>query len=191
MRLRSKVLPLSLILLLGVSSTTVFAEDTGGVTARIPVSCVAENTDEDFTYQITGESTEYEIIKNDSLVLGNGDTGVFEIDYTYPGTYSYEILQLSGNDDKTTYDTTVYDVDVFVTENEEGILSLEPIIYISGEADKKADCKFTNVRQSGIVGGVQNVKTGDNTNVSSYIYLMFASVFVIFTLIFKKGVRKR
>jgi len=50
--------------------------------------------------------------------------------FTTPGTYKYIVTQETGSDSNTTYDKTVYNADVYVTENDSGVMNtkMEAII---------------------------------------------------------------
>lgn len=49
--------------------------------------------------------------------------------FTTPGTYKYIVTQETGSDSNTTYDKTVYNADVYVTENDSGVMNAETIVY--------------------------------------------------------------
>ena len=125
------------------------------VTVKIPVSCTGENTDESFVYLLEGGQSEYEKVTDESLTLKDGEKSFFVIDYTYPGTYHYTIQQKKGTDNATTYDSTVYNVDVYVTENESGVMATEPVIYEEGSTEKKAEASFVNSKKRQENGGGQ------------------------------------
>ena len=156
------------------------------VTAKIPVSCTGENTDESFVCILEGSHTEYENIASESLTLKDGEKDFFVIDYTYPGTYHYMIQQKKGTDSDTTYDDTVYNVDIYVTEDDSGAMFADPVIYMEGSTEKKAEAVFANKKKlpekedgqsqkengtpggggqspddRGILSGMVNPKTGD------------------------------
>ena len=52
-----------------------------------------------------------------SLLLGDGENGGFSIRYTEPGDYFYVIRQTAGSTAYMSYDTTVYEVQVQVTND--------------------------------------------------------------------------
>ena len=114
------------------------------VTVSIPVSCEKVDSEETFQYQIKGAPSEFEEIIQTELGLKSGEKGYFQISYSYPGTYYYTVSQIAGADKKTTYDSTEYQVDVCVIENEEGKLFAQPILYLQGSDEKKAELVFKN-----------------------------------------------
>lgn len=139
------------------------------VEAEIPVSCTGENTTESFSYHLKAEPSEFQTLATDSLSLRDGETGRFSVLYTYPGTYHYTISQKKGTDEKTTYDETVYKVDVYVTEDEDGRMSAEPIIYLNGSSGKKPSAGFRNIKKLDTDKTIGNVKTGDRSNAAFWI----------------------
>ena len=62
-----------------------------------------------------------------SLLLGDGANGGFSIRYTEPGDYFYVIRQTAGSTAYMSYDTTVYEVQVQVTNDtaEDGTTTLK------------------------------------------------------------------
>ena len=159
------------------------------VEAKIPVSSTGKNTKESFSYHLKAETSEFQTLATDNLSLRDGETGSFSVLYTYPGTYHYTISQEKGTDKKTTYDETVYNVDVYVTEDEE--MSAEPVIYLNGSNGKKQSASFVNIKELDTIkttGNVEtdsikttgnvktdaikttgNVKTGDTSNTAFWI----------------------
>ena len=137
------------------------------VEAEIPVSCTGENTTESFSYHLKAETSEFQTLSADSLSLRDGETGSFSVLYTCPGTYHYTLSQKKGTDKKTTYDETVYNVDVYVTEDEDGRMSAEPVIYLNGSSGKKQSAGFRNIRKLDKTAG--NVNTGDTSSTAFWI----------------------
>lgn len=123
------------------------AETEKAVSVQLPVSCTGTNTEETFLYELTQQTTEYQTVESATLSLKNGESGAFHITYTYPGTYHYTVRQAAGTDAATTYDKTVYTVDVYVLEDENGKLSAEIVVYTQESSDKKAELHFTNIRE--------------------------------------------
>lgn len=123
------------------------AETEKAVSVQLPVSCTGTNTEETFLYELTQQTTEYQTVESATLSLKNGESGAFHITYTYPGAYHYTVRQAAGDDAATTYDKTVYTVDVYVQEDETGELSAEVVVYTQGSAGKMAEMLFTNARE--------------------------------------------
>lgn len=177
------------VLLFGIHPFTVFAAVP--VQCVIPVSCIGENTSEAFTVVFQMETEDFQKCDTKEISLKNGEHGAFTVAYTYPGTYRYKIWQEKGPDARTTYDATEYTVDVYVTEDEKGVMHAEPVIFINGKDGKCAEAVFTNAKVS-VPGKVAKpVNTGDATVIGQYIALIVGSVCVLSFLIFiakrKKG----
>ena len=168
------------------------------VTVSIPVSCEKVDSEETFQYQIKGAPSEFEEIIQTELGLKSGEKGYFQISYSYPGTYYYTVSQIAGADKKTTYDSTEYQVDVCVIENEEGKLFAQPILYLQGSDEKKAELPSQNnpdtakgkteTRQTRQTK--QKVKTGDATDLLQWSVILGASG-ILLILAFWKKYRRR
>lgn len=156
------------------------------VEAKIPVSCTGKNTKESFSYHLKAETSEFQTLATDSLSLKDGETGSFSVLYTYPGTYHYTISQEKGMDKKTTYDETVYKVDVYVTEDEDGRMSAEPIVYLNGSSEKKQSAGFINVKKLDTNKTPGNVKTGDTSNTAFWIAASGLSAMLIGIMILRR-----
>lgn len=156
----------AVIILFGVVPVSA-AENTVGV--KIPVVCEGENTDEALSYHLNAETSDFQKVAVDFLRLRDGETDCFSVLYTYPGTYHYTITQGKGTDRKTTYDETAYMVDVYVTEDENGQLSAEPIIYLKGSNEKKESAKFKNIKKVEESKVTSNVKTVEESKVTSNV----------------------
>lgn len=169
------VLWLTILLLVSLFPMSVFAADTGTsddtVRVEIPVSCTGKNTSESFEYRLSFEPVESQKIENDTLSLKDGKEGSFAVTYDQPGTYHYTVSQKKGTDKKTHYDSRVYQIDVYVTEDEDGRLSAEVIAYLQGDTAKKEKLDFFNEKElpekepekhPGTGGGKEPVQTGDH-----------------------------
>lgn len=168
------------------------------VTVRIPVACEGGNPSETFTFVLDMETKEFQ--KPDQLMIRMkaGEEGAFSIHYAVPGTYHYQIRQEPGADKKTIYDKTVFDVDVYVTEDEKGILQAETVLYTGESSEKKADVRFRNSgwsapsKSSTSFGQSRGgtVQTGDSADLAMYGMLLIASLFSM-TVLLKFLVKKR
>lgn len=156
------------------------------VEAKIPVSCTGKNTKESFSYHLKAETSEFQTLATDSLSLRDGETGSFSVLYTYPGTYHYTISQEKGTDKKTTYDETVYKVDVYVTEDEDGRMSAEPVIYLNGSNEKKQSASFINVKKLDTNKTPGNVKTGDASNTAFWFATLGLSTMLMGIMILRR-----
>ncbi len=154
------------------------------VTASIPVKCTGGNPLETFTVVMEMETNENQNPDRLILRLKADEEGAFTIHYTYPGTYHYTISQTKGTESGTTYDDTVYRVDMYVTEDENGTMYAEPVVYEKGSDEKKAELVFKNTGESsgsknsssksGTSSGSKsagNVQTGDTSAFALYARL--------------------
>ena len=116
------------------------------VVAKIPVSCKASGINEEFTYTITAEESEAPMPKNAVLTLKDGEQGTFDISYTEPDTWHYEIHQNKPDkaDDKVEYDKGKYTAIVSVGIKEDGSLYTETSIMKPGSTDKSISCTFVD-----------------------------------------------
>lgn len=156
------------------------------VEAKIPVSSTGKNTKESFSYHLKAETSEFQTLATDNLSLRDGETGSFSVLYTYPGTYHYTISQEKGTDKKTTYDETVYNVDVYVTEDEDGKMSAEPVIYLNGSNGKKQSACFINTKELDTNKTTGNVKTGDTSNTAFWFVTLGLSTMLMGIMILRK-----
>lgn len=115
------------------------------VTAHIPVSCTAEGIDGKFTYVLHSDG-EADPIK--TLALGNGENGMFDLEFDQPGDYAYTANQVSGTDTDVTYDKSNYDVRVYVTEDDTGTMACEVVAYKTGFDEKVDAIRFVNSRKT-------------------------------------------
>lgn len=162
------------------------------VTTRIPVTCSGGNTQETFTFVLEMETKELQTPDQLIIRIKAGEEGAFSIHYVYPGTYHYKIRQEKGADAKTTYDSTVYQIDVFVTEDESGILSAEPVLHKEGSNEKIPRVSFENSVENNMTKNNRSssVQTGDNSNLLFNAGLLLISTAILIYLV-KKGVGKK
>lgn len=146
-KIQGGAVALAVIILCVLGAVPAFADGTEKTAAvAIPVTCSGSGTDETFTYTLTGSDSEYETITEGTLHLKTGGKDAFMVEYTYPGEYHLKAAQKKGNDTATSYDNTVYEVTVYVTEDEDGKMAAEAVAYIAGQTDKKASLSFTNTK---------------------------------------------
>lgn len=190
---------LFLILCLLVLLFTPVHADEKYVTAKIPVACVGENCDEQFTYVLLADGGEnQDDVVNSRFSLSDGDKDYFEIKFFCPNTYKYKVIQEKGSDKDTTYDETVYDVDVYVTEDENGKMFSEVVVYAGENGEKNSECKFVNKKvveapettsnNSGVAGVV---KTGDETQVELMVLCLVMSAFVLSVIMLYRRLKRK
>ena len=135
--MRKRILPLIALCLI---TTPVYA--AGTIDAVIPVSCTAKNSNEEFKVSIKGDDGNQ--ASPETVYIKDGETENISVSFSTPGTYKYIVAQEAGGDNNTTYDKTVYNADVYVTENDSGVMSAETIVYKNGSDNKLPECNFTN-----------------------------------------------
>ena len=116
--------------------------------AEIPVSCLEVSDDgSTHTYEIKikSENDASPAPNSDTLIITENGTGYFEINITEPGTFSYTVYELAGDDPDIGYDSNVYHVTVFVENGEEGELIYNVIASVEGRDTKPDRIDFRNV----------------------------------------------
>lgn len=175
------------------------ADKQEAATARIPVCCSADNIMEVFEFVLTGDGQDP--LK---LEMQDGMENGFVVEFTAPGTYHYTVRQTRGKTDDILYDDTVYAVDVYVTEDEKGKMTAEPVAYVKGSREKQEKVSFVNKRDAetrttekdagdkgnSMADGKDSVnravKTDDASSVMSWECLMCASAALFLTIMAKK-----
>ena len=95
-------------------------------------SAVLTPKDGDFSFNLKGENV------NETVKNVGGKVTFTGLEFTVPGTYSYKITEIKGNLTGITYDETVYDVTVTVTDPGDGQL-VAAITYSLENAPVAAD----------------------------------------------------
>ena len=145
---------LTMAVCLGMYAPTVQAEEDT-LSVEIPVSILlsgAAPTDE--TYRITLQASEDDVAfmpegSVDGIytmeVVGGGEFTFPEITYSKVGIYTYTVKQESGSNEFCTYDDSVFDVTVYVTNavDKEG-LEATVNAYRQGNPEEKAELGFEN-----------------------------------------------
>lgn len=177
------------------------ADKQEAATARIPVCCSADNIMEVFELVLTGDGQDP--LK---LEMQDGMESGFVVEFTAPGTYHYTVRQTRGKTDDILYDDAVYAVDVYVTEDEKGKMTAEPVAYVKGSREKQEKLSFVNKRDAetrttekdagdkgngnGMADGKDSVnraaKTDDASSVISWTCLLCASAALFLTIMAKK-----
>ena len=135
------------------------------VEAKIPVSCTAQGSKEIFEVVMTRSDRKP---SESELQIKDGSTKNFALLFRTPGTYHYEVFQRAGKENNTTYDSTVYDAAVYITENDNGELNAETIVFQKGGNQKSDKCSFVNKVQNAEGGnnGSNNSSSGGSGGVS-------------------------
>lgn len=162
------------------------------VSADIPVSVSGGNPLESFTFVMEMKTKEMQTPDRLMLRLRSGEEDAFTIRYVYPGTYHYRIRQEAGTDSKTTYDTTVYEVDIYVTEDGKGTLHAEPVVYAENSSEKSTKIHFKNSAEGKASKNSRaaSVQTGDSNRISPYL-ASAAGAALLAVLLYASAMRKK
>lgn len=77
--------------------------------------------------------------------IGAGTVEFGDIEYSAPGIYSYTVYQVEGSADRWTYDSSVYEVTVYVTHNDDNTEAyVNTAIHKTGETEKTDKMVFLN-----------------------------------------------
>lgn len=128
----------------GASCVTAYANSA--VDAMIPIKCIANGVDENYTYTIKAKDPGAPMPANASITLKDGQTDYFVISCSEPNTWHYEI-SLSGSQKKKNniiYDKSTYNVALFIGSRDNGELYTENIIYKEGSTEKVNECSYKN-----------------------------------------------
>ena len=150
------------ILLIAVPFSAI-AEGYEPLTVKIPV-----RTNEKMTLSLKGDA------EGEYAITGQGE---IEVTMELPGTYHYELSQVKGTDPKTTYDSTVYEITVFV-EDAEGTLQAAVSADEQGKTEKPTELRFVNRNNDPNVPS-----TGDKSTLWLWILILSVSGAAILALI--------
>lgn len=131
-----------------------------------------------------------------TMTITGADTDSFKIQFDTVGVYYYTITQTPGTNKKCTYDKTVYQVEVYITNNQ-NMTGLESTVVVYKLTDKKDDdgqtdlskvkeILFTNkykVQSSG------TPKTGDESSPVLYGVLIALGLGILLALFFTRRPR--
>lgn len=134
-------------------ATAAFAQ--GGVAVTLPVSIRTAGADPEpnAAYTLCLQAVDNAPMPDGTqngqysvTVQGAGDYTFPQITYTAPGIYYYQISHVAGADTRCTYDATVYNVTVAITNKQDGT-GLESAVtaHTGPSADKRDAMLFTNV----------------------------------------------
>lgn len=117
------------------------------IEAIIPVSCLDILDSDQHIYQIAIESEDDTAPQPKSNILTVTDDGMgeFIIEITEPGTYLYKIYEKLGTDEDITYDNTIYDVTLFVINDNKNGLIYSVSVNISGNSSKSDRVFFKDI----------------------------------------------
>lgn len=158
-KLLKRVFSMAVVAALGMSMAfTSFAETapTVQLPVTIDLSGKVPSKAEEYTVILTAKKNVYPMPEGsvdgryELKILGEGTEELGPIIYTKLGVYEYTIHQIAGVNSKGTYDSKVYDVTVYVTNDEDnGGFKVTLAVSSGNEADKYDSIKFTNSYSGG------------------------------------------
>lgn len=171
----------------------------GDLSVSIPVEISLEGTlpekAEEFVVEMAADDVTYPMPEGSkdgicTMTLTGAESMKFPvIRYDNLGIYTYTITQKPGTNPKCTYDTTKYELTVYVTNAEDGDgMEVTAVLYPEGELDKLAGVSFENVYEIEPVPQ-ERPKTGDESNAMYYLSLIGISAVVI--VMIYVGIRKK
>lgn len=132
------------------------------------------------------------------IITGAATAKLPEIKFSVLGIYAYTISQTAGTNELCSYDESVYNVRVYITNADDGSgLESTVIAYKTSEADKLDEIEFINdyeieIPDEEIPGGPTDPpsteppddapKTGDDTVIWPYIVLFISTMAIILIL---------
>lgn len=173
----------------------------GNTEVEIPVTVALTGTkpkpDEEYTIKLESTVTGQPMPTKSTMTITGADTDSFKIQFNTVGVYYYTITQTPGTNKKCTYDKTVYQVEVYITNNPD-MTDLEPTVVVNKLTDQKdnddgqtdlskvKEILFTNkykVQSSG------TPKTGDESSPVLYGVLIALGLGILLALFFTRRPR--
>jgi len=111
--------------------------------AQIPVRCSGEDTGQDHMILLELPDPSHLSSQKKKLSLKNGQGGNFTVKADYPGNYRFLVRQ-DGEKDDPCWDRTVYEGEIIVTEDEEGVMSTQVCLSKKGGTGKENSAEFLN-----------------------------------------------
>ena len=107
--------------------------------------------------------------------IGAANSVTVEDEFTEPGVYMYKVSQVKKND-MDNFDDTVYVVQMYITSDEDGVLSFSTVTNIEGE-EKKQELTFENSNNP-VPGKPSGPQTGNEIITSLWLCIGFGTVAV-------------
>ena len=165
------------------------------IPVEISLSGTLPKEDESFTVNLEAEDASYPMPSGSEnglyqMSLKGAQTQSFPaISYDRVGVYTYTIYQSKGSNEKCSYDSTVYNLIVYITNASDGSgLKETAILTKDGSEDKLASASFKNAYQVEPTATPTTVPTstpskgtdtGDTTQFTAYIVAGAAAVCVL------------
>lgn len=157
------------------------------VNAEVPFECVKAEKVLGEKYNIVIERMDESSPEpdTDEITLSGTGTGVFGIEIDEPGTYQYKVYERTGANKNIIYDDTIYEVTLFVTQDDDGILHYQ-VILSNGSIFKPAEIKFVNKSKD---SGGAVIATGEQ--LSAFIPYAFAAFGIGCSILILARVRRK
>ena len=141
-----------------------------------------EMTEDDiFTFTVSEAGEVIQTVENDA----DGEICFEEIGYTINdvGTHTYTVKEEAGDEENMTYDETEYTVEVEVTDNGDGTLSVE----VAEGSDDPEELDFVNeYKPEKPINPDPDPKTGDTTNIVPYACGFGAGLIALIIVLFRR-----
>ncbi len=140
------------VILISLSLPALAAENPA---VSVPVSVTLENApevSEDYTVVLKADDASYPMPEGSydgelkTVINGEASVNLPSITYNHVGIYTYTIFEEVGANEKCTYDSTVYTLTVYITNEEDGSgLEATAVLYPETQGDKLSCAEFKNV----------------------------------------------
>ncbi len=141
------------------SISNVFAESNYlPIDAVIEFVCLEAQNAKDTTYNICIKTDEANapLPKDDKVLINSSGQGKFQIELNEPGTYVYTVYQEKGSDQDIQYDDTMYDIYVYVTNNENDQLVYTVSVTYADTDQKPVSVDFKNKKKKDSSGRTED-----------------------------------
>lgn len=191
---------LALVMTVMCSMTMVlpaYAAELPGVSVPVTISLsgTLPNPAEEYTVVLKADDAEYPMPDGSvdgaySLTITGEDTENFPtITYDRVGIYTYTVYQVTGTNQKCTYDDTVYSLTVTISNKEDySGLEATAVLYPDSDGDKLPGAEFANKYK--VAPPSDTPKTGDESSPLLYAVLIVVSMGVIVTLFLTRKSKK-
>lgn len=120
---------------------------------------------------------------------------VLQFKYGQAGSYKYQLHQITQDKQKYIYDRKIYNLTVYIKDNENGNLTQQIILQNSNgekctEIRFKNKCQWKPVKSKKSIMQTKVVKTGDTSNIMLYCMVLLLSIIgIVLILIRRKSER--
>ena len=154
--------------------TALAAFDYTPVEVIVPVTCEISGRSAEDTYEFVLEKTDAgsaSVVKKGQIRIDGSGSDTFTIVVNEPGTYRFKVYEKTGSNSNIIYDDTVYQVTIFVTNDEKGQLEYQ-VILSKGDSVKPTDVIFVNSAKN-VPSPI--VSTGETESFFTAVSIVFLS----------------